>query len=308
MLSLLRAGRIKQYAQSLDRYIVRFQQAHEDFRVQLEESFSHWRALERPLGHRIHRNQSPKLHVFLVMTLTVLCLTPTIPAMAADVTLFSNGPGSPNDPFAWELGPGVPATNSFYIGAPATITGVSVGLWVDAGHIPLTVELGLGTAPFGSDLGFVLGLLPSLVSLGHNSSGLCVGGCDVYQATFRFPGIAVDGTSVNDPYWLSMQSGYCGPGCTFFGWDQNSGVGCTGWNHTFQGCPSQAFYNGFNPIPSEDPEIIGFLNNPIPEPGSIMLFGSAIVGLAAGLRRKLKLQYRIEVDEMSCPGYQRPSV
>jgi hypothetical protein len=67
-------------------------------------------------------------------------------------------------------------------------------------------------------------------------------------------------------------------GCTFQGiqvyWDQNSG-------------PSSAYENTLGSIPSESFTLDGITGGSTPEPSSIMLFGSGILGLAGVLRRKL---------------------
>jgi hypothetical protein len=68
-------------------------------------------------------------------------------------------------------------------------------------------------------------------------------------------------------------------------WDENSGVGC----HS-AGCPSTAYENTLGTIPSEAFTIGGGSGGgTTPEPSSILLFGSGLVGLAGVLRRKLNL-------------------
>jgi hypothetical protein len=82
-------------------------------------------------------------------------------------------------------------------------------------------------------------------------------------------------------YWLNMQNATSAQGNPVF-WDENSGVGCQS-----QGCPSQASESAVGTIPSETFDIRG--TGTIPEPGSILLFGSGILGIAGLLRRKLFL-------------------
>jgi PEP-CTERM motif len=73
-------------------------------------------------------------------------------------------------------------------------------------------------------------------------------------------------------------------------WDENSGVGCGG---TYPGgglnCPSTAYEDQFGTIPSEAFTITGPIHGTTPEPGSILLFGSGVLGLAGVLRRKLNI-------------------
>jgi PEP-CTERM motif-containing protein len=79
--------------------------------------------------------------------------------------------------------------------------------------------------------------------------------------------------------WLNLQNAAVPSGDSVFG-DENSGKGCRG-----TGCPSSAWESAVGTIPSEA-FTIG-CGGSTPEPSSIMLFGSGILGLAGVLRRKL---------------------
>ena len=82
-------------------------------------------------------------------------------------------------------------------------------------------------------------------------------------------------------YWLSLSNADTegdGP----VGWDINQGIGCTS-----PGCPSLAVDESGNPIASEAFTIYSEVGQqPTPEPGSLILFGSGILGLAGLVRRK----------------------
>jgi hypothetical protein len=69
-------------------------------------------------------------------------------------------------------------------------------------------------------------------------------------------------------------------------WDENSGAGCGGTGGGAN-CPASASESSVGTIPSEDFTIGGGSGGTTPEPSSIMLFGSGILGLAGLLRRKL---------------------
>ena len=86
--------------------------------------------------------------------------------------------------------------------------------------------------------------------------------------------------------WLNLQNAVVPSGDPVY-WDENSGAGCGGTN-----CPSSASESAVGTIPSEAftvniPCEASGNSSCTPEPGSIMLFGSGILGLAGVLRGKL---------------------
>ncbi len=95
--------------------------------------------------------------------------------------------------------------------------------------------------------------------------------------------ITISGLNVTLPegtFWLNLQDAVVPSGDPVF-WDENSGVGCNGNNRT---CPSEAFDSAVGTIPSEAFTIEG---TRAPEPSSLMLLASGVLGLAGLLRRKL---------------------
>ena len=107
-------------------------------------------------------------------------------------------------------------------------------------------------------------------------------GYDIDMATVS--GIAVGSGSGNLPagtYWLNLQNATVPSGDPVY-WDENSGAGCKS-----NGCPSSASESSVGTIPSEAFTINTGSTGTTPEPSSIMLFGSGILGLAGLLRRRL---------------------
>ena len=203
----------------------------------------------------------------LLSLITILCLMLAVtPAMAG--TVYTNGPIG-FDRGAWLInGSGV--SDSFTVGGGPNGTGYSIedlhiGVWLLQGDHLATTDVGFGTMPFQTFTNFVdLGPTHS-TDLGFNLFGY-----EIWQIDFTDLGEVplAPGT-----YWLTLRSASVGlgnPDPVY--WDENGG-------------PSTA-YAGSPPgmIPSESFTITGTANTP--EPSSIALFGSGILGLAGVLRRR----------------------
>ena len=109
----------------------------------------------------------------------------------------------------------------------------------------------------------------------------------LYLADFRLPSIPFD-----SPGYLTL-SNACTPGCstTEIWWDQIHGVP-PAFNNVGTGLPGECAEPpcAVNPIPSESftfTGVVGAGASSAPEPSSILLFGSGVLGLAGVLRRKL---------------------
>jgi PEP-CTERM motif len=208
--------------------------------------------------------------------LTILCLTLAVaPAMAS--TLYDNGPYNGNA-HGWEIDllSSDYVSDSFVVPTGSVIRGLDIVYW-DASTTDLleSVSMTLGKSPFGDN--FYSGLFaPTNTFLGRNSSGY-----NLYQADFVF-NVSWSGAGFMTLYSACTIS--CGTGgSTPIYWDENSGIGCTGDDGRGGGCPSTAYYDfGLGSIPSESFTLTGSA----PEPSSIMLFGSGILGLGGLLRRR----------------------
>ena len=192
--------------------------------------------------------------------------TAAIPASAQ--AQYDNGPINGTTD-AWTINFGYIVSDTF-VAAGSSVTGFNIGTWEFPGDTLLTVDWSITTAEnggttIGSGTAFVTDQYISSNQFGYNVDLITVTGLNV-------------ATTSGSTYWLNLQNA---SGDDPVYWDENSGVGCGG-----TGCPSQASENAVGTIPSEAFTITGGTGT-TPEPSSIMLFGSGILGLAGVLRRKL---------------------
>lgn len=214
--------------------------------------------------------------------LAIFCLLlAAAPAMAD--TFYDNGPYNGTS-YAWEINFGFAVSDSFEVGGYRGIEGLHFVYW-DASSTDLltTVDMAMGSTSFGTDLfsGTLTGVTNTFLEVNQY-------GYSLFQADYTF-----------DPIWLgywgfdgyvTLQNACTTSGCSVSNpiyWDENSGIGC--WPPCC--CPATAYENTLGSIPSEAFTITGEVCwgciYTTPEPSSILLFGSGILGLAGILRRKL---------------------
>jgi hypothetical protein len=197
------------------------------------------------------------------LTLLALCLA-AVPAMA---DVYNNGPINGNTD-AWTINSGFEVSDTFTT-AGGAVTGLSFGAWVFPGDTVSSVEVSITSQEFGGTTFF-----DGTVNL--SSSG-CVGnsfGFNVCTETGSFNTTLAAGT-----YWLNLQNASVPSGDPVY-WDENSG-------------PSSASQSSAGTIPSEAFTILGSsattgkTGEGLPEPSSIMLFGSGILGCLGVIKRKM---------------------
>lgn len=217
-----------------------------------------------------------------IALLTILCLAlAALPAWAGSWS-YENGPINGNID-AWTINFGFTVSDS-YLAAGTSVNGFEFGVRELPGDRMNGVDWILSTGPCsdpGSGCGTIVGFGTA------NSSNLTDQFLHVNDFGYDIDLITVSNLNVPEiggtGYYLTLANATVTSGDPVY-WDENSGVGC----HS-PGCPSLAYENTIGTIPSEDFTIGGGSAGTTPEPSSIMLFGSGLVGLAGFLRRKLNI-------------------
>jgi len=158
--------------------------------------------------------------------------------------------------------------NSFTLAGTSTITSFDAGLWVASGDAPTTVSWYIETAPSFNG-GSVL--FSGSGTFSNSSWGTAYGGAfDIYTSTLS----GLSGVSLGaGTYYLELYNVSTSQTQNVF-WDENDG-------------PSQAYMNALGKIGSEAFTIYGTTSvTATPEPGTIVMFGTGILGLAGAVRRR----------------------
>ncbi len=210
--------------------------------------------------------------------LTILCLAlAAVPASAQ--VLYDNGPinGTVD---AWTINFGYIVSDTFTLLNNSTVGGFDFGVWEFPGDVLTSVGWTMTSMENGGTL------YASGIAGGKNLTDKFI---SINQYGYDIDEISVTGLNVGlngGTYWLNLQNAVLPSGDPVF-WDENSGVGCGGDNGKGGGCPSSPSENAAGTIASESFTMTGTSGGSTPEPASVMLFGSGVVGLLAVLRRKL---------------------
>lgn len=206
-----------------------------------------------------------------IPSLVLLALT-SVPAMAQ--TVYSNGPINGNND-AWTITFGYIVSDTFTLSNGNTaVTGLSFGAWLFPGDTLTSAEVSITSLENGGTTYF-----DQVVNFTQSN---CVTSEFDYQIC-RETGTFNAGNFGAGTYWLNLQNASIPSGDPVY-WDQNSGVGCSS-----PGCPSMASDSDVGTIAGEAFTILGTSSSgtsTVPEPSSLMLFASGVLGVGAMVRRK----------------------
>lgn len=201
----------------------------------------------------------------------VLSVLLAAPAMAS--TLYTNGPIN-GTLTGYNICCMYTVADSFTLSGNSTVTGFDGGFWVEPGTIPVSATWVIAsTLP-----DFLGGNVVASGSANFSNSLYCSacpdnGGFDIYTSTISGLNVSLGAGT----YYLELRNSLTNFG-TNVGvfWDRNDGPSTAYQDRTFSivGIPSQAF------------NIYGTGGTTTPEPGTLVLFGSGVAGLAGMLRRK----------------------
>jgi hypothetical protein len=204
--------------------------------------------------------------------LTIACLLLLAVAPATADTLWDNGPYN-GTVDAWTINNGFSVSDSFTLqGFSAYIEGFHMVNWNLPGFVTTGAEIQFGGSSFGTNYADLTVAPSGSTDLGSNQFGY-----ELWQYDFTFAAVQVpSGTS-----WVTLSNATDSGGNPVY-WDENSGPS-SAYENTVGSIASEAFTLTANTCGDGGPDC----GPPVPEPSSLMLFGSGILAVVGVLRRKL---------------------
>jgi hypothetical protein len=203
--------------------------------------------------------------------LAVLYLTLAALPASAD-TLYDNGPVNGNVG-AWQINGGFVVSDSYHTSGSGGADFVAFGVWKLPGDTLTSVDWSItsqanGGTVYGSGTASGANLTDQF--LFTNQYGYEIDLVTMACATGKEA--CCKGTHLKEVAWLNLQNATTEQGDPVY-WDENSG-------------PSQAYDSALGTIPSEAFTIYGS-GSSTPEPSSLLLFGSGVLGIGGLLRKRL---------------------
>jgi len=206
-----------------------------------------------------------------VLLFTVLLLF-SLSGSGSAAVLYDNGPVN-GTLDAFNIANGLSVADSFTLSSTSTVTGVVLYTWI-SGDTPGYLDWYITSGPFSGSLG-VTTYNQGIVSLSNTFLGTNTYGYNIYKDTFNIPSTTLPGGT----YWLQLDNARGNSDSPNIFWDDNNG-------------PSQAWQTGtgnlndFNGVPGNNSEAFQILGTTtLPEPSTMLLLGSGLVGLVAFRKR-----------------------
>ncbi len=180
-----------------------------------------------------------------------------LPALAGN-TAFDNGPFNGTDN-AYVISSGFAVSDSFYLGTTVQVDIVDVWVWEIPGDTMTSVQWQFtGGASVGARDRRGIADTTNSHGQGRLDDTLLVTypGYEIHLIRLTLPVTSNLRFAAGANYWFTLQDATTLTGDPVY-WDQNSGVGCRGWNGTGLGCPSRAVFTGLGSVPSESFVIYG---------------------------------------------------
>lgn len=187
-----------------------------------------------------------------------------MPALA-QTDLYDDGPTNGTED-AWTINFGFVVSDTFTLANNSTVNGLQFAAWLYPGDVLQSVEVSITTYEFGGTTFF-----DQQVNFTQTGCALNQYGYNVCVESGSFSGVALNAGT----YWVNLQNASVSNGDPVY-WDENGG-------------PSSSSENE-GTIGSESFTVLGTTNSgtgTTPEPGSLLLFATGVLGIGGILRRKL---------------------